>query len=85
MQEMLNADWVLVNGMGEEVVDMATRAGSCLQLFVVSRELRSFLLSMQLGIWREKTCLLLQLQGLEEDSLGRQRWKSYQNFPKYSQ
>ena len=47
---LATGDWLLVNAMGEEVVeggpftreDPATGALSCLQLFIVSRELRPF-------------------------------------------
>ena len=40
----------------------------------------SSLLSMALRIWREKTCLILHLRGLEEDSLGRKIWEEQRRF-----
>ena len=56
-------DWVLVNAMGEEVVqggphtrvDPATGAGSCLDMFVVSRELEPHVTSLVIDQGREVT------------------------------
>ena len=35
---------------------------------------------MELRIWREKTCLILHLRGLEEDSLSRRIWEEQRRF-----
>ena len=35
---------------------------------------------MELRVWREKTCLILHLRGLEEDSLGRRIWEEQRRF-----
>ena len=40
----------------------------------------SSLLSMDMRIWREKTCLILHLRGLDDDSLGKRIWEEQRRF-----
>ena len=60
---LANKDWILVNGLGDEVVvggpftrvDPATGKLSCLDLFIVNKELRPFISSLFIDSKREIT------------------------------
>ena len=58
---LANKEWILVNGMGEEIVeggpftrkDPATGKLSCLDLFIVTKELKPYVVSLRIDSERE--------------------------------